>query len=311
MEIAEFEEKDYEGPLYNQLLCGNHRISTPGQVFENAFGLDCALEADNAVFWGYFGYRNIPYGIQLADYRWGWVWRKYGRHRDMPNFPVNLLVQAKRPDYLLGRNQTLAPYGIPKEYWRFHIRKHQQPLLHKLERQLNHRALVVYASPAFHTISELNGRTENQDIVENSTFVRPEKMEGHHSWNYDQPGTFGVAASKPEKVYEEPFLSQLEVRLGNAPIETSPMEDLKLINASIQRVIEASQGNPLSEVFLNRSDRINELNIRNEAKLYAYAQHFFQIVNVTWLVAGNDKRANKKFNNARSSLGRANARRLT
>ena len=45
MRPAEFEEKDFEGPLYNQLLYGGHRLATPGQVFEGRYGIDAALEA--------------------------------------------------------------------------------------------------------------------------------------------------------------------------------------------------------------------------------------------------------------------------
>ena len=44
---AEFEEKDFEAPLYTELRFGSHRIATPGQVFEGKFGIDAALEAEH------------------------------------------------------------------------------------------------------------------------------------------------------------------------------------------------------------------------------------------------------------------------
>ena len=163
MEIAAFEEKDYEAPLYSQLLWGNHRISTPGQVFENAFGIDAASEAHHPIFWDFFGYPDIPKGTFLPHHQWGWVWRRYGKHRDLPSFPVNLLIQAKRPDYLKGRNPFLAKYGINKDYRRFNIKEHQQALLFRLERQLKNRTLVVYASPSFHTLPDLYKYTEIQE----------------------------------------------------------------------------------------------------------------------------------------------------
>lgn len=161
MEHAEFEEKDFEGPLYNELLLGSHRFATPGQVFENAFGIDAALEAQHPIFWDQFGYRDIPDGINLNHYRWGWVWRRYGGSRELPSFPVNLLIQAKRPDYLLGRRADFVDLGIPAHYWRFFTTEHQQLMLEQLVRQLHHRALVVYASPAFHTLRNLYNHTEN------------------------------------------------------------------------------------------------------------------------------------------------------
>ena len=50
MRAAEFEEKDFEGPLYCQLLCGSYNFATPGQVFEGKFGIDAALKVQNSVF---------------------------------------------------------------------------------------------------------------------------------------------------------------------------------------------------------------------------------------------------------------------
>lgn len=40
MKPAEFEEKEYEGPLYNQLERGNRLLWPPGQVLEGYLGFD-------------------------------------------------------------------------------------------------------------------------------------------------------------------------------------------------------------------------------------------------------------------------------
>lgn len=50
MKEPEFEEKDFEAPLYNQLLFGSHNIATPGQVFEGKFGIDAALQSLHLYF---------------------------------------------------------------------------------------------------------------------------------------------------------------------------------------------------------------------------------------------------------------------
>ena len=100
MRSAEFEEKDFEGPLYNQLLCGSLNFATPGQVFEGQFGIDAALEIKNRTFWNCFGYPVPQSGVVLNHYRWGFIWRRLGRKRILPNFSVNALIQAKRPDVL-------------------------------------------------------------------------------------------------------------------------------------------------------------------------------------------------------------------
>lgn len=288
MEPAEFEEKEYEGPLYNQLLFGNHRISTPGQVFENAFGLDAALEAEHPLFWDLFNYKNIPNGIHLRDYKLGWIWRRYGKYRDLPNFPLNLLIQAKRPDYLLGRNSNLARHGINKDYWRFQIRKHQQPLLSRIERQLRNRALVVYASPAFHKLHDLDECTENQNIVENSTFVRPSRLDNHRSWNYNQPGTHGVATTESEFIKDDLFYNQLSNKLLDIPIDTNPIDDLKLLKKTIINVVEGTQDNPISVSYLRKINRLKEIIKNEELILYYYIRLFFEMIDTTWLVASND-----------------------
>lgn len=285
MKPADFEEKDYEGPLYTQLLCGNHRICTPGQVFENAFGIDCALEAHHAILWDYFGYKNIPDGIALSDYRWGWVHRRYGKYRHMSKFPVNILIQAKRPDVLTGPHPIFKYRGIPKGYWRFHITEHQQPLLSRLSRQLKHRALVIYASPAFNTHSDLDDFTESKQIVEKSSFVNVERMEGHHTWNYDRPGTSGIAASELEWIDDEDFNLQLTLKLEYYNQESSAIQDLIMIDDAITETIKSLPENPICISFRRKLGKISNAALPNELLKFLRISIFFSLINVTWLVA--------------------------
>ena len=248
MEPAEFEEKEYEGPLYNQLLNGSHRISTPGQVFENAFGIDAAIEALHPGFWTLFEIGQVPRGVVLNDYNWGWIWRRFGRQRNLATFPVNLLVQAKRPDFLKGRNPNLSHLGVTGQYWRFLVRDHQQPILERLSKQLRHRAYVVYASPAFHTYSKLNQHTESKTIIENSTFVTAERMKGHQRWNYDQPGTSGVAHSQPIGFEGPDFYHELDALTSEAKPERASIE-LKQISSAVMVTAEELPHNPLPLIF--------------------------------------------------------------
>lgn len=283
MSPAEFEEKDYEGPLYVQLLCGSHRISTPGQVFENAFGVDAALEAHHAIFWDYFGYNNIPAGIRLTDYSWGWVHRKHDKDIRISGFPVNLLIQSKRPDVMVGPSSRLLGYGIKKGYWRFSIKDHQQSLLNKLSRRLKHRALVVYAAPAFDTWLDLDGYMETQELVENSTFVQVERMNKHHSWNYDQPGTAGVASSEPERVSDVSFYENLEERVAESE-ESNPNEDLTLLINAIEEAVGTEPDNPVTAAYKRRIEKLARLELQREVLNFTKIRSFFILVNVTWLV---------------------------
>ncbi len=74
MKPAEFEEKDFEGPLYNQQLLGSQHLATPGQVFEGSFGVAAVLAAMHPEFWRMFGYSAVPRGVNLNNFRWGFVW---------------------------------------------------------------------------------------------------------------------------------------------------------------------------------------------------------------------------------------------
>ena len=67
MAKTEFEEPEYEGPLYNQLLNGNLRIWTPGRVFERIIGIDSAVFASNSYFWSLFGHSNPISGTSLRN----------------------------------------------------------------------------------------------------------------------------------------------------------------------------------------------------------------------------------------------------
>jgi len=294
MQKAEFEEKDHEGPLYRELLMESHRFATPGQVFEYAFGIDAALEAQHPLFWDGFGYQNIPSGILLPHYRWGWVWRRYGRQRDLPSFPVNLLIQAKRPDYLKGKRQDFADRGIAGPYWRIHTEDHQQAMLERLERQLQGRCLVVYSGAAFHTLAELYAHTEAKAIVANSSFVRPGRMVDHKTWNYDVPGTIGIAASTPVRVKDPNPFEELEQMLEKVG-PTDPKRDLSLLSGGVDEVVGELGENPYSVEFVRGTDRIKGLgpaisDVSPEVWQFSQANRFFSLLGLTWLVYGAKER---------------------
>jgi hypothetical protein len=65
---AEFEEKAYEGPLYNQLERGNNLLFTPGQVLEKTLGFDAGLFVTQAAIWETLGYKTPLQGAALAYY---------------------------------------------------------------------------------------------------------------------------------------------------------------------------------------------------------------------------------------------------
>jgi hypothetical protein len=210
-EATEFEEKEYENPLNHQLLLTSNNLWTPGQVFEKAFGIDSALFALSYDFWAINGINSIPEGVFLNTYNWDQLWKPSTRARKrFPSFKLNVLIQAKRPEYRLGTNSEYAKNGIKNHYWQFSVTKHQQEILEQVETKLASDALVTYACPTFHKFSELDTFISSGVLVSNSTFVKPSILAGHKRWVYDQPGTTGLGCSKIVKHSDR----SLEQRLG-------------------------------------------------------------------------------------------------
>jgi hypothetical protein len=269
MRPAEFEERDFEIPLYVQLLSGSFNLATPGQVFEGHFGIDAAMLALDLKLWTLFGYHAIPPGVMLENFRWGFIWRKLKRRRPLPNFSINVMIQAKRPDLLQGRRSYFARYGISGHYWRFFIKTHQQKILEKISHVLGQRALVVYASPAFDTFDDLYTYTFSNSILDNTNFARIRSLSGHNSWNYNAPGCGGVAESEPEQVNEGKFDVLLQKLLAEYRKYTSPKHELSsLFNHIIVASKETYDENSVARFFLKRyeilKDRIASLHNKNK-----------------------------------------------
>ena len=71
---CEFEEKSYEGPLYNQLERKNALIFTPGQVLEAVLGFDHSVWLTNSAIWETLGYDSPPAGAILPYFNWPSRW---------------------------------------------------------------------------------------------------------------------------------------------------------------------------------------------------------------------------------------------
>lgn len=285
---SEFEEKEFESPLYSELRSGSPNIMTPGQVFEANFGIDAALLAINPLFWEMFGFRDIPAGIALHDFSWGFVWRRAGHKRILPKFETNLLVQAKRSTPLARVNRDLKKLGFRAPFWRFNITYHQQEILEKVAKKLQRKALVVYAAPAFHKLDDLYYHTRNISIVKNTSFVKISKLSGHKQWNFDKPGTTGVAHSEIELIEDIPFDSMIEEILSYAYDETDAASNLAYLHKSAEEVCRELQGqNPVARYYLNRSRFLEEIPTTTPfraLKHYLSFNLFCQTLKASWLV---------------------------
>ncbi|MDZ4063661.1 MAG: hypothetical protein U1E22_03240 [Coriobacteriia bacterium] len=210
MKNAEFEEREYEAPLYNQLERGSTWLWSPGQVFEHHIGIDRAMFISDDWLFRMHGYATYAPGAVLTRYRWPDAWfGKRGRGR-LPNFYLNLFVQAKRPLWGKRAPKSLENFNLHGPVWKFDVTPHQQRALEVVAQQLADRALVVYAAPAFHLHQDLFKHTRFGTIAEHSCFPSVMSLQGHSAWYYNCPGAVGIASSVPRPIEEASLDTRLQ-----------------------------------------------------------------------------------------------------
>jgi hypothetical protein len=292
---SEFEEKSYEGPLYNQLERGNNELFTPGQVLENTLGFDAGLFVAQSAVWETLGYKTPLSGAALAYYDWPYAWHLPRPNIKLPRFRLNLFLQAKRPIHHQRRPRVLRSIStIAAPLWSFRVTGHQQRRLEVLADRLKGRAHVAYAAAVFHTYHDLFTHTKQRTIVQNSTFPSVEKLAGHDAWYYQTPGAQGAANPKPESIEEPPLLARLRdlARAG----EAYEGGDLQWLDLTARGVIEAAgdaerEVSGLTAHFFDDLQTLERLTARFELRpsLLAYAQiNLFTIrFDLNWLVVAD------------------------
>jgi hypothetical protein len=281
-EIAEFEEKEYEQPLNNELLLNpSNKLWSPGQVLERHFGFDCALLTAHPYFWSLLGYPFPLPGLILNDFSWGAIWRKIGHSRRLPTFNTNLLLQIKRPEHRIGRNSTYARLGISGQYWQFQITGHQQTALEAVYQRLRNRIAICYASPVFHKLADLYDNQKNGQLVEKSTFIQIHRMTGHNWWIYDRPGSTGIGHSTPDQIEDTPF-GQLLVNLresNNNSSDDALQNLLSMEESIVSSFYQMGDINPISLEFSRRRSIIGDyINSNIQIQYPTASQAFLTVV---------------------------------
>ncbi|MCG9710971.1 hypothetical protein L1D46_19570 [Pseudoalteromonas sp. Isolate3] len=189
---------------------------------------------------------------------------------------------------MVRASSLLKSYGFSSKYWRFDITDHQQEILEKVSQNLRRRALVVYASPAFHTLDELYNHTEAQAIVENTSFVKVERLHNHKQWNYYQPGTNGVAHSEPEFIEDIPFYSMIEQAGEFSEGNENHSDNLHFLHKmTLEACHEIQEHNPIARYYLRihgRLMRIQEIYEVEETIDYVAFNLFCNVAKLKWLV---------------------------
>lgn len=189
MEVAEFEEKQYETGLQLELAGSSVHSFSSGQALEALVGYDFAMSPGSPLIWDLLD-AGLPPGILLTPSLW-----PIGTRPDAERLPphlVSLIIQAKRPQRLHHWRAGQDHYWRGP-YYRFHLDERQQRILEHLERVVASHALVRYASAAFIEYSALIHHQLRRTIARHSSFVSPESLSGHRLWSYSGPGTTGYA----------------------------------------------------------------------------------------------------------------------
>lgn len=289
--LCDFEEPEFRGPLFNQLEFGSHILWEPGQVFEKSIGIDRASHCINTFFWNLYDY-NIPLnGTILRNRHFNYLWLNAKPEKLLPDFSLNLFIQAKRPTYSSQSNADLIPKGILNHYWHFEITPHQQVALGKLEHDLGNDALVVYACPVFHRQQDLYNHTSNNTIVQNTTFPKVGNLNNHSKWYFDKAGMSGVANPEFELIEGGDFLSSIEeLRKNKGEYTGEKMTDnLKSLSENINNVVKSETNNFLSSRYayfnklIDRYIEAFEVNQIKGLKEYIQIEVFCSLWKLQWL----------------------------
>lgn len=199
MVMAEFEEKQFECAFNNELYLGGP-VFPSGQVLESITGYDSSADpGPHHVLWRVLSTPR-PKTVRLVPSHWASASTPLvPSAAKLPQHPVSLVLQFKRPEYLQGSGA--AQYHFWNQpYFRFTRSKAQHSTLRKLEQHLLGSAVVRYASPAFHRYAELEQAQLQGDVVESTGFVSPIRLGRHATWTYVSPGTVGRGNPDGEEI---------------------------------------------------------------------------------------------------------------
>jgi len=191
MPVAEFEEKEYEVAAAIELATDRDRygqVFSSGQVLEKVLAYDAAADPwSGHRIWVVLGVPRPP-GVRLLPPFW--LPGVEPRIERLPNHPISLILQYKRPTYLQGASSKQWPRW-KRPYYRFERTQEQQRVLRRLERNIDGSVIVRYASPAFWQRGDLERNQYRRTVLQSSGFVAPSKLGNHRVWTYDRPGTIG------------------------------------------------------------------------------------------------------------------------
>lgn len=289
MQNADFEERAYEAPLYNQLERGETDVFTPGQVFEGELGFDRGIYVADTAVWNTLGFDTPPSGAALGYYAWPLGWGPSNPRQVLPRFRLNLFLQAKRPRYHQRRPRSLTKVTNESgPMWSFSIDVAQQSLLEILAQKVGRQAHVSYACAAFHTYKDLYRHTKSRTIVDHSTFPRVETLRDHEAWYYWRPGAEGVANPDPEVIEEGPLLPRVRELAADREAPEMALEWILDLDDAVTVATTSTVDDARSAQFMDDLQTLDRLlqpyGLDVILVSYAHVQLFVRRFDITWLV---------------------------
>lgn len=209
----DFEEKTYESYFNNELDSKSSIYFPPGQVLEGLLGFDAASHSNNRGLWRKLGFPfwffpHFP-GVSLLDIASELEQKLDHFFNKIPDIKTNILLQYKRPEYITTANGK-EWHHWQTEYYRYHVYTAQHEILSKIDQSFGDKALVLYASPAIYSLTELVNLKKKRKIIDNSNFQKSSKLNNHSKNTYIRAGTHSIACSEPEKLENIDLISELQ-----------------------------------------------------------------------------------------------------
>ena len=294
MKDAEFEEKEYELPLYRQLGQNTLKLWPPGLVLEGYLGFDLALLLLDPYFWRLHGISRPLAGVSPWHQLWPILKNKQWQQNRLPRFRCNCFIQAKRPKVGSRLPKKLGSLGTARPFFRFSIESDQQELLETAAFQLAGRALFTYAAPVFSRSSELFRHMTLGTIVSHSTFPDVLTLEGQHAWYYNQPGAVGVANRSFEPLEMPSLAARVEILIGehrnSSEREQSPSAALAQLAGDLRGIVERvgatgewSRAAYLADELRRISALTEQFDVPPAVVSYLQVDAFATYCNLTWL----------------------------
>lgn len=210
MPWAEFGESQYRDAALVEMAFDTRVFHSPTQNLEKIFGYDHAFLMGLNDVWNILGVA-MPRGVFLVPNFWHGVTTVPTPIKStMPKHRVSLILQYKRP-FLVKRKYDRRAWiwdAFCGQYYRIELDDPPQQfeILHRLEMNLNERAVVRYAAPVFSEYEVLMKHMEDRTILENSNFVSPYVISpGHTAWAYTEAGNEGIANPEEARFECETF----------------------------------------------------------------------------------------------------------